>query len=335
MHEVRRRVLLNFLYCADLLVMAGAFGTGLLISGQVVEAERLQSFLQVRVSLANFGYAAAFAVCWHVIFRAVGLYRSRRISLLSTEWGDIIKALTIGTAVLAGSASVFDFSAVHREFLVVFFVTALIGTIVSRTFLRTMLGEVRRQGRNLRNMVIVGCGPRGARIGEEIHKRPQLGYLLLGYIDEITPPKNPLHGGLENLLGPPSEARKILENIEVDEVVICLPIRSYYETIANLITICEELGLVVRVPADFFESRLVHAYVDEFNQTPVLTLRTNAPPPLSIAMKRMVDVVGAGLASCCSDRRWRSSRWRSRSIPVDRCSSPRIGWGCDDGCSAW
>jgi exopolysaccharide biosynthesis polyprenyl glycosylphosphotransferase len=84
--------------------------------------------------------------------------------------------------------------------------------------------------------------------------------------------------------------------MEVDEVVVCLPIRSYYETISDIIRMCEDLGLVVRVPADFFESRLVHAYLDELHNTPVLTLRTDAPPPVSIAVKRLVDVAGSAVA---------------------------------------
>jgi exopolysaccharide biosynthesis polyprenyl glycosylphosphotransferase len=296
MHEARRRLLLNCLYIADLAVMIVAFGLGLVVSGYSVDTGSLHGFLAVRVSLSNFLFAVGFAACWHVIFRATGLYRSRRIGLLSTEWWDITKSVSVATALLAGSATVFDFTAVNRQFLLTFFAVALIATLVMRTCLRSMLGEVRRKGRNLRNLVIIGCGPRGAKIGEEIRKRPDLGYLLLGYIDEISPPKNPLHGQPDSLLGQPREAREILSNLEVDEVVICLPIKSYYETISELIKTCADLGLLVRVPADFFESRLVHAYVDDLHDTPVLTLRTDAPRPLSIALKRAVDLVGATVA---------------------------------------
>jgi exopolysaccharide biosynthesis polyprenyl glycosylphosphotransferase len=216
--------------------------------------------------------------------------------LLSTEWWDITKAVSVGTAVLAGAATVFDFSAVNRVFLLTFFGASLGGTIVARTIMRAFLGEVRRKGRNLRNLVIVGCGPRGAAIGSEVRKKPELGYLLLGYIDEIAPPDNPLHGGPEKLLGEPSQARQILSELEVDEVVISLQIRSYYETISNLIRVCEEMGMIVRLPADFFESRLVHAYVDELHDKPVLTLKADAAPAGSAFFKRVIDVAGATAA---------------------------------------
>ena len=293
MHEKRRRLLLNCLRAGDLVVMTAALALALAFSGQVVEGSPLDEFLTVRVKLVNFVFFAAFAVLWNIIFGAFGLYRSRRVGLMTTEWWDVAKAAAVGTLILSGLALVFDFSAVNRAFIVVFFTTALLGTALLRTVLRSILGGVRRHGRNLRNLVIIGCGPRGAQFGKEVRNRPELGYLLLGYIDEMAPPPHPTHGGPEKLLGNLEQAREILANIEVDEVAISLPIRSYYETISRLIGLCEELGLVVRIPADFFESRLVHAYIDRLHDTPILTLQAHAPAGGSTAIKRVIDFFGS------------------------------------------
>ncbi len=296
MHEKRRRMLLNCLRAGDLVVLTAALAAALAFSGQYVEGRELDEFLAVRVKLVNFAFFAAFAVLWNIIFGAFGLYRSRRVGLMSTEWWDVAKAVAVGTLILSGLGLVFDFSAVNRAFIAVFFTTALLGTAFFRTVLRSMFGGTRRHGRNLRNLVIIGCGPRGAQFGKEVRNRPELGYLLLGYIDEIAPPPNPLHGKPEKLLGNLEEAREILASAEVDEVAISLPIRSYYETISRLIGLCEELGLVVRIPADFFESRLVHAYVDKIHDTPVLTLQAHAPAGGSTALKRVIDFFGSAAA---------------------------------------
>jgi len=296
MHEARRRLLLNCLRTADLAVMTAAFAAALVFSGQVVEGYPVDEFLTVRVKLLNFVFFAGYAVLWNIIFGAFGLYRSRRAGLMTTEWWDVAKAVAVGTLILSGLAMVFDFSAVNRGFIAAFFLTALGGTVLFRTILRSILGGARRHGRNLRNLVIIGCGPRGAQFGKEVRSRPELGYLLLGYIDEIAPPPNPLHGKPEKLLGSLEEAREILANAEVDEVAISLPIRSYYETISRLIGLCEELGLVVRIPADFFESRLVHAYIDTLHDTPVLTLQAHAPAGGSTALKRAIDFFGSAAA---------------------------------------
>lgn len=289
MHEMRRRLLLDCLQAGDLMVMAIAVGIGLAISGHLLNVESLHEFFAVRIKVANFVFVVAFAVVWHLILRVFGLYRSRRLGLLSAEWWDITKAVSLGTLVLSGLAPILNLSAINRGFVVAFFLAAWIGTIIERTLLRSFLGGARRNGRNLRNLVIVGCGPRGSAFGNEVRSNPQLGYLLLGYIDEIPAPSNPLHGNAENLLGHPDQAKEILEKLEVDEVVISLPIKSFYATIAKLIDICEELGLVVRLPADFFKSRLVNAYVDEFQDIPVLTLRAPGPPGASVLIKRAID----------------------------------------------
>lgn len=296
MHETRRRLLLNCLRVGDLLVLTTALAVALVFSGQVVEGSPLDEFLAVRVKLVNFLFFAGFAVLWNIIFGAFGLYRSRRVGLMTTEWWDIAKAVAIGTLLLSGFAMVFNFSAVNRGFIASFFVVALLGTALYRTVLRSAFARGGGHGRNLRNLVIIGCGPRGAEFGKQVRSRPELGYLLLGYIDEIAPPPNPLHGHPEKLLGNLEQAQEILANVEVDEVAISLPIRSYYETISRLIGLCEELGLVVRIPADFFESRLVHAYVDKLHDTPVLTLQAHAPAGGSTALKRVIDFFGSAAA---------------------------------------
>ena len=293
MHEVRRRLLVDALRAVDLAVMAFAVGVGLAMSGQLMHPESLDQFFAVRIKLTNFAFVVGFSVVWLTIFNLFGLYRSRRIGMVSAEWWAIIKAVSVGTLLLSGLAPVFDLSAVNRVFVLSFFCTAMLGTILARSLLRVALGGVRRHGRNLRNLVIVGCGPRGAEIGKVVRGKPDLGYLLLGYIDDIAPPTNPLHGHPEKLLGNFEEARAILGDLDVDEVVISLPIKSYYETISELITICEELGLIVRIPADFFESRIISAFLDEFHDKPVLTLKTHTPASGSAMVKRAIDIIGS------------------------------------------
>lgn len=296
MQDLRRRFLLDAFRAADLCVMGAAFGLALLASADEESPTNPAEFFAVRIKLSNALLFMAFAVLWHVIFRARGLYRSRRIGLLVSEWWDIAKAVALGTLFLAGLGLVLRLAAVDRHFLAVFFVAGLVGTVLMRSALRVVLGEVRRKGRNLRNLVIVGCGPRGARLGAEIWKRPELGYLLLGYIDDMPPPRSPLHGQPEKLLGGLKDAASLLGNIEVDEVMICLPLRSQYETIARIIGVATEMGLIVRMPADFFGLKLAHAEIEHLDKIPIVTLAEPAPSSPGLVAKRALDVVSAGVA---------------------------------------
>jgi FlaA1/EpsC-like NDP-sugar epimerase len=278
MDSLMRGLLLSAFRVADALVMAAAFAIALAVTAEQSSPHDPAGFLSVRVKISNALLFIGFVLAWHLVFRLRGLYRSRRVSLVVAEWWHVTKAIALGTLLLSALALLLRLEAVGRRFLLAFFVASLVGTILTRGLLRIVLGEMRRRGRNLRNLVIVGCGPRGARLGAEIWKRPELGYMLLGYVDDLQPPPSPLHGSPETLLGGLGDAERILSSSEVDEVMVCLPLRSHYEAIARIISLASVRGLTVRMPADLFELKLVHAQVEQLDQIPIISLATSGRP---------------------------------------------------------
>jgi exopolysaccharide biosynthesis polyprenyl glycosylphosphotransferase len=97
-------------------------------------------------------------------------------------------------------------------------------------------------------------------------------------------------------LGGLKDAAAILGGLEVDEVMICLPLRSQYEAIARIISLAAEMGLTVRMPADFFEQHLAKAQMEYLDHIPIVTLAEPAPLSFGLLVKRAVDFVGAGVA---------------------------------------
>lgn len=290
MHELRRRILLNFIRVTDLVVMGIAFAAASLVAGRSLEeAGNLSEFFGVRISLLNVLFLFSWLVVWHLILKSFGLYRTRRAGVMAAEWWGVTKAAAIGTLLLSFLGMILQFKVVTPVFLVSFFCMVVPGTITARFFLRSFFTEARRNGGTLRRLVIVGCGPRGAEFGKRVRNRPDFGYLLLGYIDDMPPPENPLHGGPEKILGPPGHMRQILETQEVDEVVITLPIASHYQTISNIISTCEELAVDVLMPTDFFHSRLVNVAIDDSRAWPAMELRSRMPSIGGVILKRALD----------------------------------------------
>ncbi|MFQ5902136.1 MAG: sugar transferase [Candidatus Binatia bacterium] len=292
---MKRQVLFNSYRASDVLVMAIAFSIAFFLSAQQTGLD-FEEFLSVRIKITNFLLFLCFAAAWYLIFHWHGLYRSRRIGQIKAEWWEVTKSVTLGSLLLSTVAFLAAISAVNQMFLATFFLASLTATLFTRTALRYVLVDARKRGRNLRNVVIVGCGPRGASLGREIRKRPELGYLILGYIDDIAAPQNPLHGEPEKLLGRLESIERILETLEVDEVFIALPPASCFETITKVITVCEILGQAVRIPADLFELRLAKADVDYLGETAILTLRTGTPASFALALKRAIDVAFSAVA---------------------------------------
>jgi len=296
MQRLRRQLVLDAYRVADLCAMCAAFGLALMVSAGVESPNNPTAFFAVRIKLLNALLFMGFAVLWHMILRARGLYELRRVGLRVSEWWAVTKGVALGTLILAGLGFVAHLEAVDRRFLAVFFGASLVGTILARVVVGLVMGERRRSGRALRNLVIVGCGPRGAQLGAEIWSRPDFGYLLLGYIDDIPAPPNPLHGQPEKLLGGLADAKRLLRELEVDEVMICLPMRSQYETIAGIVGGAGELGLTVRMPLNLFDSRPSDPRIDYLDQTPVVTLTQSVPVPSGLLVKRVVDVLGSAVA---------------------------------------
>ncbi len=291
----KRQILLNAFRAADVAVMAIAFAVAMAASAQRMNID-FQDFLAVRIKFSNILLFVGFSVIWHLIFTSQGLYRSRRIGLIKVEWWDVTKAVVLGTLLLSAITLFFKLSAINRTFLATFFAVVLPATVIMRGSLRIVLGGVRQRGRNLRNAVIVGCGPRGTWIGRQLRNRRDLGYLLLGYIDDIPAPESPLHSGKEKLLGRLNDFNQILRSEKVDEVFIALPIKSFYETVAKLIKNSEELGVIVRIPAGLLGWHLVNSAIDYLDDDPFLTLQSGQENALSLVIKRLLDVLGSAVA---------------------------------------
>jgi exopolysaccharide biosynthesis polyprenyl glycosylphosphotransferase len=283
----RRRLILHFwaFTATDVAIVAAAGLAGWLLT--VAGADPATAWLHLSASgpkPADVALAAGLVLVWHYVFRSLGLYRSRRMGLIMAEWWDITRAVSVGTLMFAGLAVVFGQAHVGRAFIAAFWMVALVASCTLRTTLRLFLGEVRRKGHNLRHIIIVGSGPRGQRLGQQIRDREEMGYSLLGYIDNRGG-----HTDVEPLLGTLDDAAEILSHQPVDEVLVALPVKTYYQTIATIVGVCEELGITVRIPADFFHLRLATARIDRLGEEPILTLQTPTPSAPGLFLKRSVD----------------------------------------------
>ncbi len=273
-----------------------AFAAALVVTGIADYGGELSQFMAVRVKVSNLVAVIGFGLLWHFVFRSMGLYRSRRIGSTLAEAKDLLKAVTLGSASLAAIGLLLDLEAINRNFVLTFAAVAFVGSVLFHTTIRIALGEARRHGRNLRNVAIVGCGRRGAAIGKELRQRPDLGYLLLGYIDDLEAPSSSNHTGKEKLLGSLDQLEQLLDEHEIDELFVTLPLKSYYERISQIITLGEDLGVTVRMPADFFNLELAKAEVDYLDQVPVMTLKTPSPTTGGLVFKRMFDFMAAATA---------------------------------------
>jgi exopolysaccharide biosynthesis polyprenyl glycosylphosphotransferase len=80
-----------------------------------------------------------------------------------------------------------------------------------------------------------------------------------------------------------------LNNNVVDEVVICLPIKSFYDRIASLIGICEEQGVTVRMFTELFDLKSARSITDRFMRESMV-LYTGRMVGGTVLIKRFFDL---------------------------------------------
>ena len=246
-----------------------------------------QQFFNLDIKVTTIFFLMGMVYIWHIIFRSLGLYRSRRIENRIQEWKDILKATTTGTTIF--------FSAEHyliSKLLLPFFISILwfsttILTLSFRIFLRYFLGKIRLKNRNLRFIAIIGTNQRAYDIERWINEHKEMGYRVIGYIDdEIFFTK-----GQINILGKISDFPNIIKNNIIDEIFLTLPVKSQYEKIQKIIEQAEEQGIILRFLSLPFNTKFSTVKISSLEEFPLLTIGNNSPDNFGFLAKRTIDIV--------------------------------------------
>jgi exopolysaccharide biosynthesis polyprenyl glycosylphosphotransferase len=166
--------------------------------------------------------------------------------------------------------------------------------IASRLVLRWWLKVARVRGRNLRQLLIAGTNSRALEFAKTVQARPELGYRLLGFVDdEWVGPEQEGSGAriVINIEG----FRAFLRDHVIDEVVLALPIKSFYSQTTKLIGFCREQGIVVRVLSGFFDFASGETRSDRFATNSVVSFYNSPVEGLSVAAKRLLDMALSSL----------------------------------------
>lgn len=288
----RRKILLKFMQFGDLLLIGMTF---LVVTWLFYAPNNsllvFEEFLALRIKIENLLVGFLMIGMWHLMCVALGLYDSKRLSTINQEIPDILKATALVTLTTAGVALSLNIDMISSEFLLVFWISLTLLMSFSRIGVRKLLSWMRRKGRNLRNIVIVGTNPRALEFAQHIRAKPEIGYRLLGYVDEPWEKLDYQHLEGFPLVSSLESFHAFIRTFSIDEVLIALPLRSYYQQASQIVTQCEEQGIRVRMLGDLFSPKLAKSALDEVGNYPTLTHHTGAIGDEAILIKRMIDLL--------------------------------------------
>jgi len=295
MTTLRRDLLLGLLKILDLLVMIGSFL--LATTSEVYENGpiSISSFLSMRIKVGNLLLFLALLLVWHLVFSAFGLYDSRRMSNRRTDVLDSLGATTTGTLVSASILLLFDVRMATLDFILVFWVLTTSVAASQRVLQRSILERIRRHGRSLRHILVLGTNPRALEFTRRIESRPELGYRLIGFVDRewdgLKAFNTSGHHIVADFLNLPDFLRK---NV-VDEVVIALPMGSLHTWAAKIAALCEQQGITTRLLSNIFDLKSSHTGMEEFEGTSLVTHYTGATKGLPVFIKHGIDFIGSAV----------------------------------------
>ena len=251
----------------------------------------IYAYLDMRMKAQNVGLFLLFIYLWQFIFLESALYRSRRLSTRREEVYDLLKATSKGTLLLCIASLAFNITMITPLFILLFWASTSLICLSGRLFLRRLLEWLRLRGRNIRNMLIVGTNERAVRLCRNIESRPELGYRLLGYVDGdwrgngvFQKTGYPIISDFENFPA-------FLRANAVDEVILCLPVKSFYDQICSISHTCEEQGILVRYLTNLFDTKLARVKADHIEGEPVICQYTGSIEGWQAGIKRLCDIV--------------------------------------------
>jgi len=281
----RLRASLIFIYrILDVCALSTALWLAFLLGGPEGLAYIVNAVFAPTIDSTLFFFGVI--VSWFFMLSSFWLYRSKRLATLGDELGDVMRAVSFATLILATLILIAEWSVFPKRFLLIFAAVSFVLMFALRVFKRTLLHQFRLHGRNLRTVVVIGAGPRGQKLVQLMEDNPETGYKFLGYVDDMID---------DHIIGSLDEIPDILATNVIDEVFVCLPIKSHYERMQTIAEAAEEQGITVRIYSDPFNLNLSKAIPGEIGNTPILSIYASPLTDWQSFVKGTLDFVG-GLA---------------------------------------
>ncbi len=289
MNSTRRQFLKSLAKLFDLCALVCSF----MLAGVAVYSSpkglTLSRLMAVRITLGNCLLFALLLIVWHNLFALCGLYVSKRLATRRTEILEVCKAAGLASVFLFLSARISHIKIVDHAFVLAFGACCAGMMISGRLLARPLFMALRSRGRNSRFLLIVGTNERAIEFARQITERPELGYKIVGFVDDDWDGIGKFEATGHARCCRFSGLADFLRHNVVDEAAIYLPLRSFYEHVAQLAAQCEQHGISLRFNSHIFNLKCAQPQgLDEGSHFVGISASSYIWPAL---VKRVIDGV--------------------------------------------
>lgn len=235
-------------------------------------------------------FVLAGALALAAFFPLFGLYQPQRGVSIAHEIRQLFLAWLLLTGlVVAALFATKTGETFSRVWVAIWLSGGFAGTAALRLSIRAVLRALRRRGRNLRYVAVIGAGTLGERVVQRLQEAAWTGYRVLGLYDDDPAKTGTLVSG-RPVVGTPDVLVRAIDHAGVDQVWIALPLRAE-RRIRELLSQLRASSVEIRFVPDIYSFHLLNHSVTEIAGMPVVTLtETPMSGPNRIA-KAVEDLV--------------------------------------------
>ncbi len=229
-----------------------------------------------------------------VAYRLEGVYSKRR----GAAWLDQVYAIFSGTLLGIALLTIvfFYYRPLVYSRLMFGYAGVLIVVLLSiaRLAEQSILTRLYQRGIGVDRVLVVGAGEMGRAVIRNLLAQPELGYQVIGFVDDHPARRGSPIGRLPEL-GSCDDVGALLMQQCVDEVIITLPWECQ-EMILDVSRQCEQAGIRAKVVPDLFQLSLNRLSVETVGGIPLLGLKGPVIRGWNLAVKRGLDIAISALA---------------------------------------
>jgi exopolysaccharide biosynthesis polyprenyl glycosylphosphotransferase len=236
-------------------------------------------------------FALILTILLILVYRQERLYRLRR----GTSWFDEVYAIINGTTtgIVIMVVLVFISRPTFYSRLIFFYAGALIVVLLSfsRLIKNIVVHRLRQRGIGVARAIIVGVGEVGRTVIRTIVAHPELGYQIVGFVDD-DPAKGTKDIGRFKGLGSLDNLAPLVQDEAIDEVIITLP-WQYHRKIMAIIAQCQRENVRARIVPDLFQMTLGQMSISAMAGIPLIGIKQVSIRGFRRVVKRGIDVASS------------------------------------------
>jgi len=232
-------------------------------------------------------------VLYPAVFYFQGLYHRRRMRSRFDEGIRVALAVMLATVLLTAGLTFYrppDFT-YSRLFLAIFAVTDAFLVSLFRWGISAGLARIRRSGRNLQRVLVIGAGELGRQVVERLDAHNEFGFSVVGFLDDDPGRQQRKIQGVP-VLGTTDELESMVTEHRVDQVMIALPLAAHYRTV-QLVRRAGHLLVDIKVVPDVLQYYVMRAGIEDLDGLPLINLTQIPLQGWNQIVKRAFDITGS------------------------------------------